>query len=629
MCGIAVSVDLMRLGRAEPWALDLIRHRGPDGQGRMVDPDRYISLEHSRLAVIDPENPEADQPFSDPSGRWTIVYNGELFNFRELRRELEASGVEFRTNSDTEVLLLGYVHLGRAFVERLRGMFAFVIWDRQTGEVFAARDQIGVKPFYYFVSNGIFAACSEVRPLLAHRELRVAFDPPGVVEFLAFGGNPSERTILDGIRKLLPGHCLRIQEERVIVEEYWDATPAPGAASAGKPSAELLDRLDDAVSAAVVSDVPLGLMLSGGVDSSTIASLAVRHVDASALTAYSVAFGRPDDEVDAAGRLARELGIKLRTLSVSEDDVRGEFDEWLTDLDYPAGNPTWIASSFIARAARADGIKVLLSGDGGDELFGGYTRWMKYLRFHDRVWARTPRRARRIAGSVARRGVQGLAGDIARRASSDGDLFVPSRPFHDDLLHTCLGSVGRTAACTHPPETRIQELRRQFDERFPGADYLAWMSYVSLKTKLVEDFLQRLDKMGMRHSVEGRVPLLDPEVARWALGTPQGVKVPGYRQKAILRAAVEPVLPPYVLDRPKQGFCPPVSSWCEQLLVNRGLPNRGPLFDGELLAHQGAVSLRARGDGASFALWTLGILVEWSNRNLPSADILDVELAAV
>ena len=615
MCGIAVSVDLRGAGRAVPWALDHMQHRGPDGSGVVRAPNGNVALEHRRLAIIDPENREADQPFSDPSGRWTIVYNGEVFNYKEIRTGLERDGVAFRTDSDTEVILLGFIHEGEGILERLRGMFAFVIWDRETGECFAARDQVGVKPFYYFVSDEVFVACSEVRPLLLYPGFRPTLDPDGVVEFLAFGNSLGEGTVVEGVRKLAPGHCLRIRDGRLSIREYWDYLPPeedsrPGAA----PLSELSDLVDDAVAASLVSDVPLGLMLSGGIDSSAIAAIAARHVDPSELTAYSVAFGQPDDEANAAARLARDLGIRHREIRVSKDEVGEQFATWLENLDYPSANPTWVASWFIARAAHEDGIKVLISGDGADELFGGYNRWMKYLSFHDRFWARTPRSARQLGGRVARRWATGLSGDIARRAAGGGGLFVPSRPFHDDVLQRCLGETGRAAARAAPPESSIEALRRQFDERLPNGDYLAWMSYVTLRTKVVEDFLGRLDKMGMRHSMEGRVPLLDSRLARWAVPVPQSLKVPKLRQKSLLRDAVEPLLPDYVMNRPKQGFCPPVISWAEELLLGNGGPVKGPLVESGLVRPDAASGLMSAHADATFAPWTLGVLEEWTNR---------------
>jgi asparagine synthase (glutamine-hydrolysing) len=322
--------------------------------------------------------------------------------------------------------------------------------------------------------------------------------------------------------------------------------------------------------------------------------------------------------------LAGDLGLRHRTLSVSEEEVREEFDTWIGDLDYPSGNPTWIASSFIARAAHDDGVKVLLSGDGGDELFGGYSRWMKYLRFHDLVWRRTPQAARRVGGRLARPWARGLAGDIARRAAADGELFVPSRPWHDDLLARCLGPAGIEVAAACPPERTIEHLSHRFHQKHPQGDYLTWMSYVTLRTKLVEDYLHRLDKMGMRHSVEGRVPLLDPRIVRWALSTKQEVLVPRFRQKALLREAVAPILPPYVLERRKQGFCPPVTAWAEQLVSSRGSPAEGPLFESGLLRRDALSITRDRGARDSFAAWTLGTLVEWSSRNLGVASVAEL-----
>jgi asparagine synthase (glutamine-hydrolysing) len=627
MCGIAVNVDLRGRGRAAPWALGLLQHRGPDGAGTLRSPDGNVVLEHRRLAIIDPDNPEADQPFSDPSGRWTIVYNGEVFNYREIRAGLERRGVRFETESDTEAVLLGFIHEGEPILERLRGMFAFVVWDSKTGDLFAARDQIGVKPFYYSVRDGIFAACSEVRPLLAYPGKAPELDPAGVVEFLAFGNNFGERTLVQDVSRLLPGHCLTVSGGSVRVREYWDALAATEGANGDDPAAELCELLDDAVAASMVSDVPIGLMLSGGVDSSAIAALAARHMPAGEITAYSVAFGRADDETGRAAELARDLGLRLRVVRVHGEDVRADFDSWLADLDYPSGNATWIASAFIARAAERDGIKVLLSGDGGDELFGGYTRWMKYLRFHDQVWSRIPSAGRRALGRIAKPLASGLAGDIARRAATGDGLFVPSRPLHDDVLTRCLGPAGLAAAADAPPEATLEPLRRRYEERAATRDYLGWMSYVALKTTLVEDFLQRLDKMGMRHSVEGRVPLLDAGLARWALATPQRVKVPGFRQKALLREAVSAVLPGYVLERPKQGFCPPVGSWAEQLLTRDRRPRATALLDSGLLDPE-AVNAVFSDEKLSFARWTLAILAEWTDRNLTGSPRLEALAAS-
>ena len=311
-------------------------------------------------------------------------------------------------------------------------------------------------------------------------------------------------------------------------------------------------------------------MLSGGLDSSAVAALAVRHVDASDLTAYSVAFGLPDDESAAARRLASDLGIRHREIRLTETALAEGFEDWLAGIDDPSSNPTWVAVSAIARAAHEDGIKVLLSGDGGDELFGGYNRWMKYLRFHDQVWRRAPRALRRIAGSAVR----------AVRAWACGRHCAPGRRRRRPVRRepavsrrpprALPRSDGRTAAAARPPETlRRAAPRGASTSGTRVRDYLAWMSYAALKTNLVEDYLARLDKMGMRDSVEGRVPLLDPHLARWAFRLSQEQKVDGFQQKALFRRAVAPLLPDYVTRRPKQGFCPPVATWATQLIATR------------------------------------------------------------
>jgi asparagine synthase (glutamine-hydrolysing) len=495
-------------------------------------------------------------------------------------------------------------------------MFAFVVYDRETGDLFAVRDQIGVKPLYWALRDGVFVAASEMRAMVRHPMLRSRLDLPGVIEYLAFGHTGHEQTIVEGVRKLPPGHALILRDGHVEVREYWDVLPPDAPADDNPPEDELRRQLEEAVSASLVSDVPISLMLSGGLDSSAIAALAARHIDPRELTAYSVSFGLPTDESSAAARLAGDLGIGHRELLLTEAELGSAFDGWLLGMDVPSANPTWIAVSHISRAVHADGGKVLLSGDGGDELFGGYDRWMKYLRFHEQVWKRTPRAARRLGGRATRPLLGGLAGDIARRARDGGDLFVGSRPFHDDALQRYLGPVGKDAAAAFPPERGVAALRRRFDERFPDGDYLAWMSYASLKTHLVDDYLARLDKLGMQESVEGRVPLLDPVLARWAFTLPWQTKVPGFRQKALFRQAVNPLLPDYITERPKQGFCPPVEAWSASLLADR-MNGASALVEEGLVAPDAAARLRMNGStGESFALWTLGTLMLWCESNL-------------
>jgi asparagine synthase (glutamine-hydrolysing) len=593
-----------------------MRHRGPDGDGVHVNRDGPV-LEHCRLAVIDPENRAADQPLRDRSGRWTLAYNGELFNYRALRRELVERGVRFDTSSDTEVVLQALAHDGVAALRRFRGMFAFVLWDAEERRLLAARDHIGVKPLYYGIAGGVFVAASELRTLIAHPAVRPRLDPAAVVEYLSFGHVAGSGTLLEGISKLLPGHALRVENGAVEVIEYWDVPPEPAADASLDIVEELRGRLDGAVARALVSDVPVSLMLSGGLDSGAIAARAAHHTDPQELTAYSVAFGAPNDESSAARRLAETLGIGFREVMLTKANVARDFDAWLARLDVPSSNPTWIAVSAIAAAVSEDGHKVVLSGDGGDELFGGYNRWMTYLRFHDRVWNRVPRLGRRAGGWLTEPVTRGLAKDIARRARNGGELFVGSRAFHDDELRRALGPVGRAAASETPPETTVNHLRRQFRERFPAGDQLTWMSYLALKTDLVEDYLVRLDTMGMAESVEGRVPLLDVDLVEFAFSLSRTAKIgQRYEQKALFRRAVSSFLPDFITVRPKQGFCAPFAEWALELLRPR-LAAGGRLVE-EGLVDPGAVGrlCAAPPAVAGFPLWTLGTLSLWCERTL-------------
>src|SRR3954469_5454697 len=272
MCGIGLTVDLDGRGRARPWAEPLLAHRGPDSSGVHASADGNVVLEQTRLAIIDPENREADQPFWDPSRRWALIYNGEIFNYRAIRAQLERSGVRFRTESDTEVVLLGFIQWRERLLDRLIGMFAFAIWDSQSGEIFLARDQVGVKPLYFLHRDGVLAAASEVRTLLAHPFATRELDEHAFVEFLSFGHNFGDRTLLRDLKKLEPGHYLWARDRSVQVAEYWNPLPSNGTAPAGPAAAEeeLRAILDESIKASLVSDVPVGMMLSGGLDSSTI-----------------------------------------------------------------------------------------------------------------------------------------------------------------------------------------------------------------------------------------------------------------------------------------------------------------------------------------------------------------------
>lgn len=609
MCGIACCIDFDGRGRAGPWATNLMTHRGPDARGIHVEGGR-ISLEHCRLAIIDPTNTDANQPMFDESGRWALIYNGEVFNFVSLRGELEQQGEKFNTTSDTEVLLKGLLRHGQGFISRLRGMFAFVFVDLETNDLLAARDPVGVKPFYYSMADGLFVCGSELRTVLGHPKVGSALSIEAIAEYLAFGYVSGHRTLVGAVKKLEPGHLLTIQEGRLRITEYWDLEPSPVFEGRQSEAVEQLrSLLGQAVRRSMVSDVPVGLMLSGGLDSTAIAALASESA-ASRLTSFSVSFGDEDDESYLAAKVAADMGFRHQTVSLTDIEMDAEVDAWIAGLDEPTTNPTWIAVAGIARAAREKGIKVLLSGDGGDEIFGGYNRWMRYLSFHDRIWSRTPAAVRRAGGSLLTPVTRGLTRDIAMRARSGAQLFMGSRSFHDDELKRVLGPEGLEAVRRCPVNSHVEKLHRDFDTKASSHDYLARMTYISVKTSLVEDYLARLDKMGMMHSVEGRVPLLDVDLIKWGAGVTQDIRVTGYEQKALFRQAVATLVPRYILEQPKRGFCPPIQAWTGGL-VRRNQWDHTPVTDTGALRVDGVVGILKEPERNPYGAWALATLLAW------------------
>ena len=531
-------------------------------------------------------------------------------------------GVQFRTDSDTEVVLNALVLDGPEALKRFRGMFALLLWDAETRVLLAARDQIGVKPLYYTVSQGAFVAASELRTLIAHPAVKPELDPANVVEYLSFGFVAGAGTLLDGVFKLEPGHFLVVKDGAVRVAEYWDAlsaeqtlSPTGGATRWRSCVKRSMRRL----SGSLVSDVPVSLMLSGGLDSSAIAALATHHVPAARSDRLLGLVRSPD------GRIGCRRSSRGRSRHAAPRDPAHRESLW--PRGSTSGSPTWISrrrtqpgSPCRASLPRspADGNKVLLGGDGADELFGGYNRWMTYLRFHDRYWSRIPAIGRRVIGLGARPFARGLAGDIARRARNGGQLFVGSRPFHDDDLRRYLGPVAREAARAEAPESHVEALRERFDTRRPGGDQLAWMSYVALKTDLVEDYLVRLDTMGMRHSVEGRVPLLDVDLVELCI-----LAVPESQGGATIRA--EGAVPAggffvsaHLHHRavPSRVSARPSPTGRRRLLRSRvGSPTR--LIERGLITPDAVELLsRRRSVKASFALWALGTLSVWCDTNL-------------
>lgn len=587
-------------------------HRGPDDQGEAFFDGGRLGLGHCRLSILD-LSPAGHQPMATPDERYQIVFNGEVYNFAELRAGLEAKGVRFRSGTDTEVLLHLYAHDGPKMVEKLRGMFAFALFDTQERRLFLARDRVGIKPLYLHTDErGTLWFASEVKALLAAGAVRAALDPTGLVHLLAFGLVPAPQSLFAGVTKLEPGCTLTIEPNgQQTTHRYWDVfdgvDPARHADALNSPKAEAryLDELEAELARAVdlrlIADVPVGAFLSGGVDSSLVCALAAqRHPGA--LRTFSIGYEghRQYDELEHAHEVARLLGAEHRDIWVDADSVKGAFNTFLHAQEEPASDPIWLSVYFLNTLARQHGVIVLLTGDGGDEVFGGYTKWQRYLAQYARRWQPLmglPQPVRRAASALAGPLMRDdVTRDMLGRAARNEEFFWSGTEFKGHQLDRLLRPDVLSAVKRTPAEViggYRHDLRARYGNtalRFDGPDYLNWMTYVSLKTSMAENFLSRLDKMGMAASREGRVPLLDHEVIRVALSAPTGLRIKGGQGKYPLKQILSRHLPPEIVHRPKMGFQSPMGEWLrtglgeqmtgavEHLADSTDLFNRAELF---------------------------------------------------
>lgn len=569
MCGIVGlafqegtgGVDPARLSRA----VAAIAHRGPDSQATRVGPT--FAFGHTRLAIIDLAETGA-QPMTSADGRYVIIYNGELYNYRELRKELIAQGVSLRGGSDTEVLLECFALHGERIFERLNGIYALAIADLRTGHVIVARDPLGIKPVY--VAEGPFgvAFASEIKSLLEIAPIPRDVDASALRGYLTFQFCPGDRTPLKAVRRLMPGGALRIVAGRVV--ERWTPRPRAGYAprrdwTMEQCALQLGLEVEAATQRQMVSDAPLGAFLSGGVDSTAIVGAARRG--APSITCFTVALaggaqGEFTDDLPFARRAATEMGVKLVEVPVSQQDMVEGISRMVVDLDEPIADPACLATFFIAREARSRGVKVLLSGAGGDDVFSGYRRHQALAVDHH--LRRLPQPAlRALAGLSGLAGLQRLGGRRLAKLAKGVD-----QPLDRRLVQLFAWSDPGDAARLLAPDLRGPGAE---DEAFaPMLDLLARlpdMPEIERCLELEKRFflgdhnLIYTDKMGMAAGVEIRVPLLDAEVLDFARLIPAEWKMRHGAAKWMFKRSQRGRIPDFVLDRPKTGFGVPLRAW--------------------------------------------------------------------
>jgi len=566
VCGICGLVARDGAGPVDAEALEAMNatmvHRGPDSAGAFVDGS--VGLAARRLAIIDLEH--GDQPLANEDGTVTVVQNGEIYNHEALHAELEAAGHRFRTRSDTEVLAHAYEQWGVGFVERLRGMFALALWDARECRLVLARDRFGIKPLFWAEVGGGLAFASELKALRLAPGFRDDVDPEALDAFLAFNSIPAPLTIYAGARKLPPGHVLVRERGGIRVERFARPGPVPAAdvrrEDEATLAAELRETLRDSVRAHLVSDVPVGVLLSGGVDSSVLCALAAQESSEPVQT-FSIGFQeRSFDELDLARSVAERYRTDHHEL-ILKPDAAELFPEIAASFDEPFGDSSALPTFLVCRLA-SEHVKVAMSGEGGDELFGGYETYVA-----DLMSARGLGRAARMARPLVE-----LLPSSSRRVSLEYRAKRFVRAAHLPPLERHHGWKEIFA-----PDVRAELLRGRRDgfdpldvyrERYAetaGAEPLARLQDVDLGIYLVDDLLVKTDRMSMAHSLEARVPYLDSEVAGLAMALPTAAKVRGWAKKRLLRRAAAPLVPETILRGRKKGFSIPAAAWLRGPLV--------------------------------------------------------------
>jgi asparagine synthase (glutamine-hydrolysing) len=577
MCGIvgALRFDGNGFRVTEPYVTgmrELVAHRGPDGGDTWVDDEGRIGLGFRRLAIIDLSD-AAMQPMANEDGSIRLVFNGEIYNHAEIRSELEAlGGHTWRTDhSDTEMIVHAFEQWGIDCIQRFRGMFALAIWDARTQELWLVRDRVGIKPLYFSVHHGRIVFGSEIKALLDDPDQERAVDEESFFHYLSFLTTPAPRTLFRGINKLPGGTWMRITADGAIREQrYWDplanAQPLTGVSEA--EIAELiLAELRTSVQLRKVSDVPVGVFLSGGIDSSTNAALfseGERDTVKTFSIGYEGEYESYKNELHYARQMAERVGAEHHERLLTIDDLLDFLPTMVRLQDEPIADPVCVPVYYVSKLARDNGVVVAQVGEGADELFWGYPAWKVYRNLQRYDDLPVPSALKRAGVAVATRIGKGERREVEflRRGGDDQPIFWGgAEAFTHTQKQRLLSTRLRRELDGLSSWDAIEPIRTRFEEQAWEHSPLAWMSYMDLNMRLPELLLMRVDKMSMGVGLEARVPFLDHKLVELAMSIPTAVKVRDGELKRVLKQAVRGVIPDQIIDRPKQGFGVPVEEW--------------------------------------------------------------------
>jgi len=546
-------------------------HRGPDDAGIYVSPDRKVGLGHRRLSIID-LSPQAHQPMTNEDGTIWIVYNGEIYNHLDLRKSLESKGHVYKSHSDTETIIHLYEEKGPDCVDAIEGMFAFAIWDSNKRRLFLARDRIGKKPLYYTLHNGQLIFASEIKAALKHPEIKRELDTTALYHYLTLYVTPCPLTLFKGVNKLPSGYYMLCEEGGSIQHrQYWDAlvTDKVEAQPEEYYVSEIRRLLTRAIEKRMMSDVPFGVFLSGGIDSSINVALMAQLMDKPVDT-FSVGFkDLPKyNEFEYARQVARDFKTNHHEIVIDQNDLMDYIPNLVFHQDEPIADWVCVPLYFVSKLARDNGTIVIQIGEGSDELFFGYDGYVNYLNVYNYFWKpymRLPRALRRSAYWLMSP-LSPLVGkgpgikEILRCAAQDEELFWGGAvAFTEAQKKPLMNGTGLWQGLD--TFSVVKKYLDRIDSLQPGADFMQRMEYLELKHRLPELLLMRVDKITMSTSVEGRAPYLDQDLVEFALKIPSNLKYRNRQKKYILKKAVQGIIPDNIIYRKKQGFSAPIKEW--------------------------------------------------------------------
>jgi asparagine synthase (glutamine-hydrolysing) len=552
---------------------DVMTHRGPDDAGALVFDDARGGFGFRRLSIIDLSE-AGHQPMHGCTDRIWLVFNGEIYNHAELRAGLEQRGHVYASQTDSETILHLYEERGLDFVDDIEGDYAIALWDADRERLVLARDRAGVKPLYFSHQNGRFIFASEIKAILQHPSVTREVNEEALYHYLTFVTTPAPQTLFRGIQKLPAGHMLVINRDgTACMTQYWDALPpaAPAELTEAEHEQNILSLLRDSIRKRMMADVPFGVFLSGGVDSSANVAL-MSELMTRPVRTFTVGFNDCAElnELDSARAISNRFGTDHHEVMIGRAEMQKFLPELVFHQDEPIADPVCIPLYYVSKLARDSGTIVVQVGEGSDEIFAGYDWFRTYLQIEDRFWRhaeRTPLAARRAAAAVAQPLVKKLlkkrmAAELVRRLGANESLFWGGAIVFDEMMKSRVLSADMRARhnglSTHDV---VREYQDAFASARPDADAAARMTYLELKLRLPELLLMRVDKITMATSVEARVPFLDHHLIEYAMSLPRDLKVKGQTGKHILKRALESILPADVLYQPKRGFGAPVREW--------------------------------------------------------------------